>query len=202
MDISDWHIRHPFAHLITDAVLKFVAVFSFFYLSSGENIYIVLATFFGYTFYINLVLDSFQRYERTRERLAFDLVYTAVFFLLAAISFGSGVYGSISNKIGGGKPLEMTVGLLPKNLNDYPEELQPPILGDVVYSSTDNVYIKIEGNTLIIPRSSVQWMKFQESDDNDVLDLINKARAVINDKGDAKKPNKSSKRGAVFGHPS
>jgi hypothetical protein len=109
----------------------------------------------------------------TKERLAFNLVYTAIFFLLAAISFGSGVYGNISKKIGGGKPIEMTIGMQPNSLSDYPEELKSPIVGDVVYSSTDNVYINIQDNTLIIPRSSVQWMKFQESGDGGILELIN-----------------------------
>jgi len=59
MDTSNWDIRHPFAHLIIDGLLKLIAVFSFFYLSSGMNIYIVFIAFFGYSMYINLVLDSF-----------------------------------------------------------------------------------------------------------------------------------------------
>lgn len=176
MNTSNWDTRHPFAHLIIDAVLKLFAVFSFFYLSSGTNIYIVFVAFVGYSFYINIVLDSFQRYKLTRERLGFNLVYTAVFFLLAAISFGSGVYGNISKKLGGGKPLKMTIGLLPNSISGYPEELKLPIVGSVVYSSTNNVYIKIENKTLVIPRASVQWMRFQESDDSELLDLINMIR--------------------------
>jgi hypothetical protein len=191
MDISNWDIRHPFSHLIIDAVLKLIAVFSFFYLSSGTSIYIVFAAFFGYSFYINLVLDSFQRYKLTRERIGFHLVYTAVFFLLAAISFGSGVYGNISKKLGGGKPIEMTIGLRPNSIGGFPDELKLPIVGDVVYSSTDNVYIKIEETTLIIPRSSVQWMRFQESDHSGFLDLIQKFRKDNSDVGAKEKPNKS-----------
>jgi hypothetical protein len=192
MDTSNWDTRHPFAHLIIDAALKLFAVFSFFYLSSGNNIYIVFAAFVGYSFYINMVLDSFQRYKLTRERLGFNLVYTAVFFLLAAILFGSGVYGNISKKLGGGKPLEMTIGLQPNSISGYPEKLKLPLVGNVVYSSTDNVYIKIEDNTLVIPRASVQWMMFQESDDSGLLDLINKIRKDNGDIDAKEEPNKSS----------
>jgi hypothetical protein len=192
MDTSNWDIRHPFAHLIIDAVLKLVAVFSFFYLSSGINIYVVFAAFAGYSFYINMVLDSFQRYKITIERIGFHLIYTAVFLLLVAISFGSGVYGNISKKIGGGKPLEMTIGLQPNSIGGYPEELKLPIVGNVVYSSTDNVYIKIEETTLVIPRSSVQWMRFQGSDDSGFLNLINKFRKDNSNVGAKEEPNQSS----------
>jgi hypothetical protein len=192
MDTSNWDIRYPFAHLIIDAVLKLIAVFSFFYLSSGTNIYIVFAAFFGYSFYINMVLDSFQRYRLTRERIGFNLVYTAVFFLLAAISFGSGVYGNISNKLGGGKPLEMTIGLQPNSIGGFPEELKLPIVGNVVYSSADNMYIKIEKTTLVIPRSSVQWMRFQEADDSGFLNLINGFKKGNSDVDVKEEPNKSS----------
>jgi len=38
MDTSNWYVRHPFAHLIIDGLLKLIAVFSFFYLSSGSKI--------------------------------------------------------------------------------------------------------------------------------------------------------------------
>jgi len=192
MDTSNWDIRHPLAHLIVDAILKLTAVFSFFYLSSGLNIYIVFVAFVVYSFYINMVLDSFQRYKPTRERIGFNLIYTAVFFLLAAISFGSGVYGNISKKIGGGKPLEMAIGLRPNSIDGYPEELKIPIVGNVVYSSTDNVYIKIEETILVIPRSSVQWMRFQESDDRGFLKLINKFRKNNSEGGANEEPNNSN----------
>lgn len=139
-----------------------------------------------------MVLDSFQRYKLTREKVGFDLVYTAVFFLLAAISFGSGVYGNISKKLGGGKPIEMTIGLQPNSIGGFPDELKLPIVGSVVYSSSDNMYIKIEKTTLVIPRSSVQWMRFQESDDSGFLNLINGFMKGNSDVDVKEEPNKSS----------
>jgi len=176
MDTSNWDIRHPFAHLIIDGLLKLIAVFSFFYLSSGMNIFTVFIAFFGYSMYINLVLDSFERYKVTKDRVIFNLGYTAIFFLLAAVSFGSSIYGNVSKKIGGGKPLEMTIGLNKNSLENYPSKVASPIVGEVVYSTPDNVYIQIKKDTLIIPRSTVKWMSFQKGDDEKLFELINKVK--------------------------
>jgi len=163
LDTSNLDVRHPLAHLIIDGILKLIAVFSFFYLSSGSNIYIVFAAFFGYSMYINLVLDSFERYMVTKDRIVFNLGYTAIFILLSAVTFGSFVYGKVSKKIGGGKPLEMTIGLNENSLERHPSKIESPIVGEVVYSTQDNVYLQIEKDTLIIPRSSVKWMSFHEN---------------------------------------
>lgn len=181
MDTSNWDVRHPFAHLIIDGVLKLIAVISFFFLSSGINIYIVFIAFFGYSLYINLVIDSFERYRVTKDRIVFNLGYAAIFILMAAVSFGSTIYGNVSKKIGGGKPLEMTIGLNDNSLESYPSKVEYPIIGEVVYSTPDNVYIQVEENTLIIPRSSVKWMSFQEVNSDTLINLINNLKGESND---------------------
>jgi hypothetical protein len=191
LDTSNWDVRHPFAHLIIDGVLKIAAVLSFFYLSSGPNIYIVFAAFFGYSFYINLVLDSFERYRITKDRIVFSIGYTVIFLLLAAVSFGSGVYGQVSKKIGGGAPVDMIIGLSSKALEKYPGEIGNPIIGKVVYSSSAKIYINIEKDTLVIPQSSVQWMKFQKTDNDGLLNFINSNEEE--EPESPKEPNKTSK---------
>lgn len=171
-DTSNWDTRHPFAHLIIDAALKIVAVFSFFILSTGDNLDTVFIAFAGYSMYINLVLDSFDRHRITKDRIVFNIGYAAIFFLLAALTFGSSVYGKVSKKIGGGKPLEMAIGLKPDSLEKHPGEIKSPMTGEVVYITRDTVYIKTKESTLIIPRHSVKWMSFQDDADNDeFLDL-------------------------------
>ena len=189
LDTSNWDVRHPFARLIIDGFLKLIAVFSFFYLSSGSNIYIVLAAFFGYSMYINLVLDSFERYKVTKDRIVFNLGYTAIFILLAAVTFGFSVYGKVSKKIGGGKPLEMTIGLNENSLDNHPSKFTSPIAGKVVYSTQDNVYIQIEKDTLIIPRSSVNWMSFHENDSDGFIELLKEMKADRRESIDQKEPN-------------
>lgn len=190
LDVSNWDTKHPFAHLIADGLLKLVAVFSFFYLSSGANIYIVFAAFFSYSMYINLVLDSFERHRITKDRIIFNFGYTAIFFLLAAVSFGSTIYGNISKKIGGGKPLAMTIGLSQNSLDNYPTEVKSPLVGEVVYSSQDTTYIVIEKDTLIIPRASVKWMSFHVSDEKGLVELVEKIKGK---KKEAPEQNESNK---------
>ncbi len=189
LDTSNWDVRHPFAHLIVDGILKLIAVFSFFYLSSGINIYIVFMAFLGYSIYINLVLDSFERYKLTKDRIVFNLGYTAIFILLSAVTFGSYVYGNISKKIGGGKPLEMTIDLHEDSFMRHPCSINLPIVGEVVYSTQDNVYIQIENDTLIIPRSSVKWMSFHENDERGVFEFLKKLQGDTKESADQKEPN-------------
>lgn len=190
LDTSNWDVRHPFAHLIIDGILKLIAIFSFFYLSSGGNIYIVFAAYFGYSMYINLVLDSFERYRVNKDRIVFNLGYTAIFILLSAVIFGSSVYGKVSKKIGGGKPLEMTIGLNENSLKNHPGKIESPIVGEVVYSTQDNVYIQIEKDTLIIPRSSIKWMSFHQSDSDGYFKLLKEMKEDSEESVDQKEPNK------------
>ncbi len=190
LDTSNWDISHPFAHLIIDGILKLVAVFSFFYLSSGSNIYIVFVVFFGYSMYINLVLDSFERYRVTKDRIVFNLGYTAIFILLAAVTFGSSVYGKVSKKIGGGKPLEMTIGLNENSLESHPGEVGSPTVGKVVYSTQDNVNIQIKKDTLIIPRSSVKWMSFHENDNDGLFELLKEMKGDKSESPKQEEPNR------------
>ncbi len=190
LDTSNWDVRHPFAHLIIDGILKLIAIFSFFYLSSGGNIYVVFAAFFGYSMYINLVLDSLERYRVTKDRIVFNLGHTAIFILLSAVTFGSSVYGKVSKKIGGGKPLEMTIGLNDSSLKNHPGKNESPIVGKVVYSTQDNVYIQIEKDTLIIPRSSVKWMSFHQNDSDGLFKLLKEMKRDSKESADKKEPNK------------
>lgn len=191
LDTSNWDVRHPFAHLIIDGVLKLIAVFSFFYLSSGSNIYIVFGAFVGYSAYINLVLDSFERYNLTKDRIVFNMGYTAIFILLAAVTFGSSVYGKVSKKIGGGKPLEITIGLNENGLEDHAGKIESPIVGKVVYSTQDNVYIQVENETLIIPRSNVKWMSLHEKDNDGIFEFLKKMKPNNEESVDQNEPNKS-----------
>lgn len=191
MDISNWDVRHPFAHLIIDGLLKLIAVFSFFYLSSGSNIYIIFVMFVGYSMYINLVLDSFERYRITKDRIVFNMGYTAIFILLSAVTFGSSVYGNVSKKIGGGKPLEMTIGLNENSLEGHVGEIESPIVGEIVYSTQDNVYIQIDKDTLIIPRSSVKWLSFHNKNNDGISEFLKKMKSDREESADQKEPNKS-----------
>ncbi len=189
LDTLNWDVRHPFAHLIVDGILKLIAVFSFFYLSSGINMYTVFRAFLGYSICVNLVLDSFERYKLTKDRIVFNLGYTAIFILLSAVTFGSYVYGNVSKKIGGGKPLEMTIVLHEYSLMGHPCSIKSPIVGEVVYSTQDNVYIQIENDTLIIPRSSVKCMSFHENDERGVFEFLKKLQGDTKESADQKEPN-------------
>ncbi|MFT6389251.1 MAG: hypothetical protein ACJAUP_002641 [Cellvibrionaceae bacterium] len=66
----------------------------------------------------------------------------------------------------------MTIGLSSKALEKYPDKIDNLIVGKVVYSSSEKIYIIIEKETLVIPQSSVQWMRFQEAANDGSLEFI------------------------------
>jgi hypothetical protein len=50
----------------------------------------------------------------------------------------------------------MTIGLNEISLENHHSKVEPPIVGDVVYLTPDNVYIQFKKDTLIIHCSSVK----------------------------------------------
>jgi hypothetical protein len=66
----------------------------------------------------------------------------------------------------------MTIGLNENSPENHPSKVEPPIVGDFVYLSPDNVYIQFEKDTLIIHCSSIKQMSFNEKDDEGLLELF------------------------------
>lgn len=85
----------------------------------------------------------------------------------------------------------MTIGLSSKAFEKYPDEIDNPIVGKVVYSSSDKIYINVEKDTLVIPQSSVQWMRFQEAANDGLLEFMKSKKAE--EQEITKEPNKAFK---------
>lgn len=84
LDISNFDIKRPFVHIIIDGVLKAVAIITYFLLSSGSLPILIFIIFSLFSFYINFVLDGFERYRVTMDWLFSSTVYSIIYFLLAA----------------------------------------------------------------------------------------------------------------------
>lgn len=116
LDTTNIDIKYPLTTTIIELITKSFAVYSFFNLSTSLNMFIVFATFVAFSFYINLVLDQFERYKVSRDSVVFTFIFSAIFFLGSAVTFGAAIYGNISKKIGGGKSIEMEIGIYSEKL--------------------------------------------------------------------------------------
>ena len=172
LDVSNKDIEKPFASLIIDITLKIIAIVVFFAFSSTYKPILVFFIFFGFSMYINLVLDSFERYTISNDRIVFTLVLSVVFFLGSAVSFGAVIYGDITKKIGGGKNIPMEMGVAPGILDNIGLGENSILIGEVVYSSQTNIYIQVDKETLVLPRSSIQWMKFRSPNENEISEVL------------------------------
>jgi len=191
LDVTKFDIKYPFAHTNIDLVIKVFAIFSFFNLSSSFMMFSVFVTFSMYSFFINIVLDTLERYKVTKDRIIYSSVFSAVFFLGSAVSFGSFMYGNISNKIGGGQSIEMEIGLNSDNLRALGKEFGSTIVGDVVHSSSENIYLVIDNKTIVLPRSTVQWMRYGAPEDQGLFKSLGIAQEENINKGETtEKPNK------------
>lgn len=172
LDITSFDIKYPFADTIIDLILKSFTVYSFFNLSSSVNMFLVLFVFFMYSTYIKLVISGFKRYKITKGGVVWASIIGVMFFLSSAIGFGTVTYGNVSKKLGGGKVVEMEIGLKQDSLGSLTDDFKSPLVVDVIYSSSKNTYIKVDDKIIVLPRSSIQWMRFDVPKEKGLLDSL------------------------------
>lgn len=182
MDVFNWDIKYPLADLIIDSIIKMIAIYVFFAYASSLKSSLIFGSFFIFSMYINLVLDSFDRYKVTKDRIIYASVYSLIFFFASAVSFGVLVYGDISKKIGGGQNIPIEIGLNADLLKDMRISGVSSLSGELIYAAENSVYINRNDKIIILPRSSVQWMEFHSTNDINIRDAI---RTVLlkNDEG-------------------
>lgn len=163
LDFLNIDIKYPKFSLHLKSLLKMTIIAIFFMFSMDINTSGVLALFFGFTMYINLVLDRFERYKVTSDSLLFSIGYFAIFFFGAAVSFGSLIYGEVSHKIGGGQAID--IEFVMKSTNQLPSEIVDSdgrISSKLIYESSKYVYVERDEQTFVIPSSQIEWIQLHK----------------------------------------
>jgi hypothetical protein len=97
--------------------------------------------------YINLVLDIFQRYRVTLDRIGFYTINSVVFVLITALSFGATYFGQVSSKIGGGRPQSVTLTLVQEVRSLLPDSVVPKgkgaLNGQLLYQTDKYLYVNL-----------------------------------------------------------
>jgi len=188
LDVFNLDIKFPRIFLLSDTIIKLIAIWVFFHFSTNMHLTIVFLTFFGFSLYINFVLDSFERYKINRDRIIFTTIYSIIFFLGSAILFGTTIYGNISKKIGGGQSIPVEISV---NKNIYKSlgfNIDTTIYGNYIYLSKENLYIKIKDNVYILPRQAINWLKFQEQKPENITHFI---KNILDKNQSKQEPNKT-----------
>ena len=172
LDVLNIDKKYPLLFIIIEIIIKAIAISSFFRLSTNLQPIMIFALFAAFSLYINLVLDQFERYKPTTERIFYTCLYSFIFFLSSAVAFGAFVYGDISKKIGGGESTSIEFALDPKNTEKLVEKDENTMSGKILYMSSENIYFLDQNKTIILPRSSILWMKFPEKKDNTLLNFL------------------------------
>ena len=194
LDVFNLDIKFPFVFLIIDTIIKLIAIWVFFHFSTNEQLTIVFLTFFGFSLYINFVLDSFERYKINRDRIIFTTIYSIIFFLGSAVLFGTTIYGNISKKIGGGQSIPVEVSVNKNISKSLSLNIDTTIYGNYIYLSKENLYIKIKDNVYILPRQSINWLKFKEQKFKNISSIIENVLDNNKSKSTNQKSNKSLER--------
>ena len=96
--------------------------------------------------YVNLVLDSLERYKITTERIAYNVIYSVIFVLLSSAAFGRLQYEHIESAVGGGE-LQLVEIIIDgektrDGLKDMGFEATPFLSGSLVYEGQREFVVK------------------------------------------------------------
>ncbi len=114
MDVANWDLSKPRLFVSVSLAHGFTVITTLAYvLVKDENFRAVALSYFGIFVVLNMVLDSFERYRITRDRVFYTVIFASIFLLSTAAGFGALVYDRVSYRIGGGTPVKADLYLGP-----------------------------------------------------------------------------------------
>jgi len=159
LDVTNLDIRFPRSTLLVQLCVKLAAICAFFITPKWENLTTVFFSFLGIALHINFVLDHLKRYKLTVDRATFTVIYSLLFLLVAALWFGALLYGRVSPKLGGARPVQVSVGLVESTRNLVPGLLAPGdkpfVEGLLIYQTSGHVYLQVKDMTVRLREADV-----------------------------------------------
>ncbi|WP_234196321.1 hypothetical protein [Pseudacidovorax sp. NFM-22] len=120
---------------------------------------IVFTHYLGGMFYLNIVLHVTSKNKTTWDQMLFTGLYSTVFIIGAAVSFGTQFYGQVSLKLGGAKPQTVRIGLSDDALKKIPTELvttdRQLVEGKLIHQNSSHLYFSLKESTVRIRASDV-----------------------------------------------
>lgn len=152
IDRTDGEIHRPRITILAKIVTKLTCVVAFFAIGSAETMLVVFVQYFGIMLYINMMLYVSKRYEQNFDHIAFTAIYAAFFIVTTAIIYGTQVFGQVSPKVGGARPLLVSVGLkegisktLPRDVSMLDQQI---LTGTLIHQTPSHLYLLSQGRMM------------------------------------------------------
>ena len=170
-DFLNFDRRFPRAYLIFEPASRAVGILVFFTtVASDSPTMSVIVHFAIMSVYVNLVLESFDRFKITIDRLTFHIIYSAVFVLLSSSIFGLWHYEHIKPAFGGGQlqVVEIMIGdqTVRNGLMNMGFEVTPSLKANLVHENQQEFIVEIEGQTIRLSRKTVAGFKVLPVEDS------------------------------------
>lgn len=148
--------KYPQIATTLQIIFEISTILVFAYFSPTSAIIVALA-YGGISFYINLTFDDYERRGFDTKKVIFTLVYSSLFFLGTALSFGTFIYSHVSRSVGGGKPFEARVIMSQEVQERFQAESNINFNENVkiVQSSENFMYLANESITIRLPTSVI-----------------------------------------------
>lgn len=126
------------------------------------NLVGVFGLYLGIALYINFVFDIFKRRKIDLDRIGFTAIYSSLFVLSTALSFGATYFGQVSSKIGGGRPSDIIFSLTQETRSLLPDSLmsegKPSLNGQLLYQTDKYLYVNIADQTVRLRADDIAVM--------------------------------------------
>ena len=170
-DFLNFDHRFPRANQVFGLATRAVGILVFFKtVNSSSPAMGVFLHFVGISIYVNLVLDSFDRFKITGDRFTYHIIYSAVFVLLSSSMFGWSHYEHIKSAFGGGQlqKVEIMIGdqTVGNGLKDMGFEVPPAFKANLVHENQQEFIVEIEGQTIRLSRKTVAGFKVLPAEDS------------------------------------
>ena len=159
IDVNDFDLKYYIPSLVIESIIKVFGIILFFYLMRGMELIIIFSIYISLTFFINLMLDTFDRYEKTKIQVICSGIFLIISFLIVTPLFGTILYEDISYKLLRKNNKVIEVYFDKETLNLTQNKYANPLQGQVIYTSNDYLYLKIKDDIFTIPKKGIKLIK-------------------------------------------
>lgn len=152
LDVTNFDVKFPRFTTIVKIIIELIALYVFFSLDWSDvtnTVFIIYASIF---MFLNFAIDGVARYKKTADRLIYNGMYVVICVFIAAIGYGTTLYGQVSSKIGGARPEFVLLGISAEAQQSIPGQLERAsrqfFEGYLVHQTSSYVYIESLGQTI------------------------------------------------------
>lgn len=174
IDVTNTDISHPKFSSIAEATIESFAILAFSLSAYIDGkLAALFISFFGMSWYLNMVLDSFERRKSTRDRVIFTSIHSSIFFLTSVTLFGLNFYGDIRTRIGGGQPTPAKIFMSEKITPPGETEETNTLSADIIYRSSSSILVIRKGSPIILQVKGIRMIEIQPIKDTDMIKNLN-----------------------------